>query len=566
MKNNEHILANQQEFQAALKHATDAFSKFDGVEGVGAGSKQTGGGFTETIAIVVYVREKKPEEAVPPAQRIPPTFEDYPTDVRVIRTARPQACVENGTTAPQIQGGIRIAPKANGGVHKGGTLGCIVKRRQDAGRENVFLLTNKHVLYAPWAGDNDPVFHPFPPLGSNFVSPGDSKTLGPVVPPSFIGDVNFTLPDPDHPGQTHQVPFFLDCAIARIDIDCKCCGSTCTQDKIETAAKIVDLGIGDNSITDVRDAFTDLSILNQRVFKVGMLTRKTAGFVRGVGASVDAPSDFNNPNSPKVSVHNLLEIQFDTGSPPTQKNCNGRAWFSEEGDSGSLIVDEQRRAIGLLTLGPLHNDPDGTPSNACHIVRVLDRLNICIESPGTSHGSSSATDGSGVTPAPATASAAGSDDQIGFARDTVEAPWPAPAPLTDDEQRRMRALLDALHTTRKGRELHELFGHLRREAGYLVRNHKLVKVAWHRYKGPAFMAHVINHLKGNSATVPREVGGVSAETFLTHMAEVLMAYGSNPMREAIEQHAEEARAMLASGEIQTAEDCIAWLQKREAAA
>jgi hypothetical protein len=34
----------------------------------------------------------------------------------------------------------------------------------------------------------------------------------------------------------------------------------------------------------------------------------------------------------------------------------------------------------------------------------------------------------------------------------------------------MRELLDALRSTSEGRELHDLFGRLRREVGYLIRN------------------------------------------------------------------------------------------------
>ena len=130
----------------------------------------------------------------------------------------------------------------------------------------------------------------------------------------------------------------------------------------------------------------------------------------------------------------------------------------------------------------------------------------------------------------------------------------------------MRTLLARLRDTRRGRALHDLFGQVRREAGYLVRNHKLVKVAWNRHKGPAFMAYTLDHIKGNADRVPREVDGVSVVTLLTRMAEVLTAYGSNPLREAIETHRDEIAAMLACGRIHTVDDCLAWLEATEAGA
>jgi hypothetical protein len=140
---------------------------------------------------------------------------------------------------------------------------------------------------------------------------------------------------------------------------------------------------------------------------------------------------------------------------------------------------------------------------------------------------------------------------------------PAPVSVSDEEERHMRSLLERLRKTRRGRALHDLFGQVRREAGYLVRNHKLVKVAWSRNKGPAFLAHVLDHIKGNADRVPRETGGVSVVTLLTRMAEVLTAYGSNPLREAIETHRDEIANLLAGDRIHTVDDCLAWLEATE---
>jgi hypothetical protein len=114
--------------------------------------------------------------------------------------------------------------------------------------------------------------------------------------------------------------------------------------------------------------------------------------------------------------------------------------------------------------------------------------------------------------------------------------------------------------------LHQLFARHRREAAYLIRNHKLVKVAWHRYKGPAFLVHVLNHLKGHNDSVPREVDGVSALTLLVHMAELLEKYGSNELRATIEEYYDEGMHLLSSGEFTSVHDCLAYLRKLEEAA
>jgi stage V sporulation protein SpoVS len=555
VKGNEHILADNDAFQQAYQRAREVFGKIDGVAGVAFGQKETGGRYTGDIAIVVFVREKKPDEVLSPEERIPPSFEGYPTDVNIVRGGKAEAC-DNTTKFDQVQGGIQIMGKRGPDSSFQGTLGCIVRKRGDSGRENVYLLTNKHVLYHNDVGPGETVYHPDNEAASEHIS------LGPIQRGGVYGNLAWPA------GQQNAQKYFVDGAIARIDIDSTCCGSTCTQDKIHTLPTFI-LDIG--NMADVRDVTSDATIIDtpqapKKVFKVGRTTGKTTGKVMMINAPLTGADPDPESGAAVGTALNTIMIAFDTTSTPSHLNCKNQPHFTEEGDSGSIVVDEQNRVIGIHSHSGNVQQPSGIrPSHACHIVPVLDTLGICIPvTTGTSHGTTNATDGSGLAPAAASPTASNGDGQIGFARDTVEAPWPAPVPITDDEQQRMRALLDELRTMRKGRELHRLFADLRREAGYLVRNHKLVKVAWHRYEGPAFMAHVIKHLKGDSATVPREVDGVSAGVFLERMAAVLAAHGSNAMRAAIERLADEARAMLASGEIQTAADCIAWLKKREA--
>jgi hypothetical protein len=100
----------------------------------------------------------------------------------------------------------------------------------------------------------------------------------------------------------------------------------------------------------------------------------------------------------------------------------------------------------------------------------------------------------------------------------------------------MLAFRDALVATPRGRELHDDFVHVRRELGYLVRKSRPVKVVWHRNQGPAYFAHILNHLKGDSRSVPHEIAGVSRTDFLMRMGDVLAKHGSIPLRDAIARH------------------------------
>jgi hypothetical protein len=55
--------------------------KLPGVAGVDIGYKHVRGKPTDELAIRVLVRTKKPAEAVPPSELIPPTIDGVPTDV-----------------------------------------------------------------------------------------------------------------------------------------------------------------------------------------------------------------------------------------------------------------------------------------------------------------------------------------------------------------------------------------------------------------------------------------------------------------------------------------------------
>lgn len=567
-KGNADILADPDAFRASFERAREVLGKIDGVVGVAFGQKDTGGDFKDDIAIVVFVREKKSEEDLAPAQRIPPTFEGYRTDVRVVPKGTAEAC-DNVTRYEQIQGGIQIEVKLSGGALGQGTLGCIVKKRCDASRENVYLLTNKHVLYGGGSGRGDNVYHPTP----------SDVTLGSIQQDSFYGNVAYP------PGSPNQ--YFIDCAIARIDIDSICCDSRCTSDTIECKeSSIVDLALGGvNTIADVRSVIGDVLMLNKTVFKVGRTTGRTRGVVRLIGAplNADPEPDNPNPNPPRIAATNTIEIEFDV-APDNLLNCKLKPNFTEKGDSGSVVVDENGRVIGLHTHGVPHVS-GRKRSHACHILPVLDHLNICIPCTppppdpdpakvitGTSHGSSLATDGSGIKPAalpPNQSTLPAGKFVFTPGREEAAPVRPArtftPMPVTDDEVRHMRKLLAEFRETRLGPQLHGTFADVRREIGYLVRNSRPVKVAWIRNRGPAFFAHVLNHLAGHTDCVPHEVQGVTRRALLVRMREVLSAHGSNPLRHALEHYGDDLLEMLTREDCDSVADCIDALRRAESA-
>lgn len=546
--------SERESFRAALWRAREAFGRIEGVLGVGFGQKRTNGLFLDVVAITVTVSRKTPPAALSAADTIPATFEDYPTDVMAVGRGSATIGCDNDTDYTGlpggIQGGIQIVPEiVNAGVaYAKGTLGCIVRRRGDKDRENVYLLTCKHVLFSDGAREGHPVYHPFAQAPKGQPPAGPSTVLGPIQKLAYRDNVPYSAA-----GASTPQTFYLDCATARIDIDCKCFNSTCTKDHLKYSPAIVDLGLGSsNLVAGVRDAIDDPGIIGKQVFKVGRATGRTAGLVRQLSAVEPLEPDPDDPAAP-TSARSVMRIDFDKASTPTHLNCLGNERFAEGGDSGSVVVDENRNVVGLVAISAAAahaNDPPpkAYPTYACHIFPVLDLLKICIATDGssTSHGCCTATDGSGLTSAPPPQTAAPTGKMAFLNAGVAAAPSVAQAEITDEQRARMLALRDALVASPSGRELHDTFVRVRRELGYLVRNSRPVKVVWHRNHGPAYLAHILNHLKGDSPAVPHEVRGISRSDFLTRMGAVLSAQGSIPMRDAIARYRVELLPVLVS--------------------
>lgn len=593
LKDNNHIRADPDAFMAAFARAREKFGRVKGVVGVAHGLKERAGRFSEDSAIIIYVSKKRPEAELPPEQCIPPTFEGYRTDVRVMLPIKNVAAACNDS-APHavITGGIQIKaisshppPDPIGA----GTLGCIVHKRGDTGADNVYLLTCEHVLLDPVLGTEygDGVYQP-----SRLVAPSGetSGTLLGKIEQELVwrchvdsnGRPVLDEPDagPPNPAETDVDPFFdgfyVDCAVVRIDLGSFCCGSACTRNDVQYATTIPSLnllpppaGIDPGSIdriTDVRDLRKESppSLHGLRVIKNG---RSTA---RSVGKITAAPAPGHNIILDHIVAfhYNVIEIALEA-DPPATNPCTGTNAFCAGGDSGSIVVDEQNRAIGLIFAAREHpNDAGVILSYACFIVPVLDVLGVCIPTTtGTSHGSSRAIDGSGLAQYGGASDLPPNDDRTLFAAHGASGaprirkpPPPLVAPATDEQRARMLPLLEALRETAPGRELQDAFSQLSREIAWLVRHSRPVKLAWHRNRGPAFLTCLLNHLKGDAATIPHEIDGVSRVALLERMGKVLWEHGSNPLREAIERH---RQVLMSFANANTTGECIELLRRAE---
>ncbi|HEC13047.1 MAG TPA: hypothetical protein ENI80_07315 [Acidiferrobacteraceae bacterium] len=203
------------------------------------------------------------------------------------------------------------------GVEMAGTLGCFVRKLGKP--DDDFILSNNHVL----ANENQAN------AGDRIIQPG-MLDAG-LSPADDIGRLDKVIP-------LKSKKNVVDVALASLDE-----GTDYYVNWLET--------LGD--ITGVRTGMLDEG---ETVFKVG----RTTGVTKGRVGAIELDGLRVGYDTGTKEFNGQIEIEPDGDQP-----------FSLGGDSGSLIMDSQRRVVGLLFAG---NDVDATYVNP--IGEVLDALKI----------------------------------------------------------------------------------------------------------------------------------------------------------------------------------------------
>ncbi|RZU40810.1 hypothetical protein [Edaphobacter modestus] len=260
------IAVPQDAFDTAAALRTRLAAAAAGPYTVGVGLKQSGGEFTDQIALFVYVQEKKPASEVPEAELVPPEFGGYVTDV--VR-ARP-TLIDDTTRYDTLRGGIQISREytlADGIFRPSvGTLGAIVRSRETGAPQ---LLTCAHVVRQSDLNVYQSV--------QLFTSP-DTNQVGTV----FATRNEFS-------------PLFLDCAV--IDLN----GSR------DAEMSVQDIG-------RVQGVSTQLPALGEVVKKRGLRTFLTHGFVVRLIPSSSVPAVDYFEISGGVPFVTLFAGKGDSGS------------------------------------------------------------------------------------------------------------------------------------------------------------------------------------------------------------------------------------------------------------
>lgn len=300
--------------------AENQWLKKKGVTGVDVGYKYVKGKRTDELAIRVLVEEKKD---VPKKDAVPPTINGVKTDVikrkfvlhqMKMKVDDIEIKADTGTYNP-VKGGISIGPcRAIGGFVYTGTLGAVVK---DNATGDPMLLSNFHVMCVDdgWS------------VGDNMCQPSRVDTG--ACPADVVGQLQRAVLNSN-----------VDCAVSSLSGR----GYSCS---------IEELGIVMG---------TAPAALDMEVRKRGRTTGLTYGTVDSLDLSVNI--DYGDGLG-VVTLTNQIGIEADTNQSPQ---------IGDSGDSGSVVVDNNMKIVGLYFAG----NEEGTYGVANPIADVLSQLNVSV--------------------------------------------------------------------------------------------------------------------------------------------------------------------------------------------
>jgi len=308
------------------------------VVATGIGYKVSAGKQTEELSIICSVEIKKKKQALTEREMVPPTIQGVTTDVNPTGLIR---ALQDPT------GRFRPAP---GGVSVGhylitaGTLGCWVKKSN-----KTYILSNNHVLAnSNEASIGDSILQPGPYDGGT-VANDQIGILSEFIPIEFTETVNPC-------NISNSIASFLN-ALAKM-IGSK---SRMKSVRVQAADNLVDCAIAEPlDPNDVKNEILNIgNILGVENATLGMGLKKsgrTTGYTTGTVQQIDVTSQVSY-GSNKVAT---FVDQLMAGA------------MSEGGDSGSAVLSDNNKIVGLLFAG------SSTSTIINRIQNVFQALNVTL--------------------------------------------------------------------------------------------------------------------------------------------------------------------------------------------
>jgi hypothetical protein len=440
-----------------IDSAKETLQKIPNVLAVGIGLKETDGEFTDEIAYRVFVPEKKPKSELKKHEIIPAEIDGHKTDVITPYHITNEAFVEtqNIKDVRPIQGGIAMGNDKDQNAY--GTLGWFAKLADNS----LVILTNKHVLYDTTLETNTSVNK----AAQAFYSKSCCCECG-VIGQSIIGIKNATV----------------DCAIASINGD------------IGTSLRITN-----DSTTQVLKVTGTAQAVIGNVRKIGARSIFTKGKIVHIGDTAAAPTD---PAGGAITIQpdQLIIIP---ASDETYQSENGKFAFSNHGDSGSAIIDDDNKMVGLLWGG------DAT-SNSVKLTWAnnIDKVITALTNAG--HAITIATSPDG-----------GEKNFVQRKKSKV----------LQSNQPSLTKLQQMVP-----KEWSDVIAKHRPEVMRLINTSKKTGTVWQRYQGPAFTVHFMNSMNDPDYVIPKEIKNINFTTLLIKMGDVLKECGSDALKQSISEY------------------------------
>ncbi len=287
------------------------------VVATGVGYKVTGGQRTTTVSIICSVVTKPPASRLADRDKVPAALDGIPTDIVLTGPLWAQAArTDRHRPAP---GGVSIGHRDI----TAGTLGCLVKKNGV-----IHILSNNHVLAnSNNAQIGDPILQPGRADNGSF--PGDQiAELAEFVPISIGG-----LPSECPIGT--GITAFLNGTAASLGSDTRL-----QAVRRQASDNLVDAAIARPlNEQDVSNEIMEIGTIQGTASgELGMAIKKsgrTTGLTTGEIQQVDVTAN----------------VQYGQGQIATFTDQLMAGAMSQGGDSGSAVLDDNNRLIGLLFAG-----------------------------------------------------------------------------------------------------------------------------------------------------------------------------------------------------------------------